>query len=108
MLTGKSENPALARGASGAFDSSATVKAEDTRNLTTEQDWPAAPDEQARREHLLHAIRSASLRMAASQADLNSLGVALKGRLISVEFALEWLAELGAMPLVEYFAEGSQ
>ena len=70
-------------------------------------DWPPSPNESAQREHLLAALRCGSLRMALAKADLDSVGTALKGGLISIEYAMDWLGELGAFPLLETVLEGS-
>ena len=57
--------------------------------------WPATPADSAQREHLIAALRCASLRQALLKAEIDSIGCALRGDLITVTCALEWLHELG-------------
>jgi hypothetical protein len=66
----------------------------------------ATPDEQSdRREFLLARLRCASLHLRLAEANLNSVGVGLKGGWVTTEQAWQWLHELGATPLVEHGAE---
>jgi hypothetical protein len=59
----------------------------------------------ARRNHLLSAIRCASLRLLLSKNELDNVGVALRGDLIDFDLALDWLEEIGAMPLIDVVVE---
>ena len=61
----------------------------------------ATPDDVAERNHLLAAMRCASVRLQLAKLDLDSIGTALKGGLITVEEAFDWLAEIGALPLID-------
>ncbi len=54
----------------------------------------------AQREHLLTAIRCASLQYLLSKNEIDSVGVALRGKLIDINQALDWLEFLGALPLI--------
>ena len=51
----------------------------------------------AYREFLLSSLRAASLRAKLFEIDVNSIGVALKGGMISVSEALEWAKDIGAL-----------
>jgi hypothetical protein len=58
--------------------------------------------EESQREYLLARLRIASLQMKLAEADLNSVGVALRGGWVTVKEAGRWLDdELGAWPLIE-------
>ena len=71
-------------------------------------DWPPTKDNRAEREHLLGLLRCASLQMALAKAELDSIGIALKGGLICVEYAMDWLGEIGALPLIETVLESKR
>jgi small ligand-binding sensory domain FIST len=58
-------------------------------------------DETAARDHLLAAMRVASIRLLLTKLDLDSIGTALKGGFISTEEARDWLADVGALPLID-------
>jgi hypothetical protein len=60
-----------------------------------------AGDGEAFRDYLLIAIRCACLRVQLSQNEMESVGVALRGRLVAPEIALEWLGEIGAIQFVD-------
>ena len=49
------------------------------------------------REFLLSAMRAASLRLKAWDADLTTIGIALKGDMVTAETALEWLQREGML-----------
>jgi hypothetical protein len=53
-----------------------------------------------RRDYLLAELRCAALRARLWQADIEAVGLALKGQLISPEQALELLADCDALHLV--------
>ena len=53
-----------------------------------------------RREYLLAELRCASLRARLRQADIDAVGLALKGGLIDPEQALELLHDCDALHLV--------
>ena len=58
-----------------------------------------APDlNEARRQFLLSQIRCATLRARLAVAELDSIGIALRGSQITPEDAVEWLADIGAVP----------
>ena len=56
-----------------------------------------ATGQDAHREFLLSALRAASLRAKLFDADVSSIGVALKAHMITVEQALKWIKDIGAM-----------
>jgi hypothetical protein len=58
------------------------------------------PNREADREHLLASIRCASAHMLKAKLDIDSVGTALKGQLITIDEAFNWLDELGVMPLI--------
>jgi hypothetical protein len=57
-------------------------------------------DEDTHRDFLLAALRAASVRARLMEADLNTIGVALKGDLISNETAVRWIMEAGLLGMV--------
>lgn len=61
---------------------------------------PAPYEESAKRDHLLAAIRCASLHLLLSKCEMDAVGTALRGNLIGVDEAIDWLEDLGAMPLI--------
>jgi hypothetical protein len=61
----------------------------------------AGYDETALRDHLLAAMRAGSLRLLLAKLDLDTIGTALKGGLIGTADALDWVADVGAMPLID-------
>ncbi len=50
-------------------------------------------DQNNRREFVLAALRAAALRAKAMEADLNTIGIALKGNLIPPETAVKWVRD---------------
>jgi len=54
-----------------------------------------------RTDYLLQELRCASLRARLQQADINSIGIALKAGWISPEQAVEALADCDCLQLVE-------
>lgn len=63
------------------------------------------PDEEAQhREFLLQALRAATARARLMEADLTTIGVALKGNLIGADTAVQWIRDgnllwlVGAIP----------
>ena len=58
-------------------------------------------DDAAFRDHLLAAMRAGSLRLLLAKAELDSIGTALKGGFIGTDEAVRWMAEVGAMPLID-------
>ena len=58
-------------------------------------------DETAVRDHLLAAMRVGSLRLLLTKLELDSIGTALKGGLIGTDEALDWLADVGALSLID-------
>jgi hypothetical protein len=57
-------------------------------------------DDDAHREYLLAALRAASLRVKLMDADLTTVGVALKGDLIHPDMAMKWLKDLDLLFLL--------
>ena len=52
------------------------------------------------REFLLSALRAASLRARMYEIEIQSVGIALKGNMVSVTEALKWIKDIGAWELV--------
>lgn len=67
----------------------------------TNQNAAVGCDETALRDHLLAAMRVSSLRLLLTKVELDSIGTALKGGLIGTAEALDWLDDIGAMPLID-------
>lgn len=61
-------------------------------------------EEEQHREFLLAALRAASLRCKVMEADVNTIGIALKGGLIGADTAVAWIRDsnllwvVGAIP----------
>lgn len=53
------------------------------------------------REYLLVAIRCARLRAQLLQNEIDEIGVALKGRMVTPDVALCWLSEIGAIQFID-------
>lgn len=51
-------------------------------------------------EFLLSAMRAAALRAKLMETDLKTIGMALSGGMITIDVALKWLHDVGAMGLV--------
>lgn len=49
------------------------------------------------REFLLSALRAASLRARTFEIEVNTIGVALKGGMVTVPQALKWIKDIGAL-----------
>lgn len=56
--------------------------------------------EDAHRDFLLSALRAASLRARMFEVEINSIGIALKGGMVTVPQALTWVRDIGAMELI--------
>ena len=52
------------------------------------------------KDFLLAALRAASVRAKLMEADINSIGVALKGDLIGPETAVQWIRDAGLLGMV--------
>ncbi len=52
------------------------------------------------REFLLSALRAASLRARMYEIEIQSVGIALKGNMVTVTEALRWIKDIGAWELV--------
>ena len=52
-------------------------------------------NEDSRREFLLSALRGAALRAKLYETDINSVGVALKGRMVTPDEAVKWAKDIG-------------
>lgn len=61
----------------------------------------AGYDDTALRDHLLAAMRAGSLRLLLTKLDLDTIGTALKGGFIGIDDALDWMAEVGALPRID-------
>ena len=68
-----------------------------------------------RTEYLLSKLRSASLHTRLMANEIDSIGVALKGGLISDELAVSWARDVGGPhvfgtvpPMIEQFAEAAE
>jgi len=72
--------------------------------IATQKDFTRMIDLQTiardRREYLLAELRAAALRARLWQADIDAVGLALKGGLISPDQAVEHLADCGVLCLV--------
>lgn len=49
------------------------------------------------REFLLSALRAASLRAKLFDADVSSIGIALKANMVTPEQAVKWIKDIGAL-----------
>lgn len=52
------------------------------------------------KDFVLSALRSASLRARMYEIEIQSIGIALKGDMVSVIEALKWIKDIGAWELV--------
>lgn len=52
------------------------------------------------RDFLIVALRAAALRARVMEADINTIGVALKGNLIGCDTAVKWIKDAGLLYLV--------
>jgi hypothetical protein len=57
-------------------------------------------EEQQHREFLLTALRAASVRAKLMDADITTIGVALKGNLIGCDTAVAWIRDSGLLGMV--------
>jgi hypothetical protein len=57
-------------------------------------------EEQLHREFLLAALRAASARAKLMDADITTIGVALKGNLIGADTAVQWRRDAGLLGMV--------
>ena len=57
-------------------------------------------EEQQHVEFLLTVLRAASIRARLMEADLNSIGVALKGGLIGADTAVQWIRDANLLGMV--------
>jgi hypothetical protein len=46
-------------------------------------------------------MRAGSMRLLLAKLDLDTIGTALKGGLIGTDEAVAWMADVGAMPLID-------
>ena len=51
-------------------------------------------------EFLLSAMRAAALRARLMETDIKTIGIGLSGGMITIDVALKWLNDVGAMGLV--------
>jgi hypothetical protein len=61
--------------------------------------------EEQHREFLLQSLRNATLRAKLMDGELQSIGIALKGRMIDNETAVRWLMNAGLLWMIELPAE---
>ena len=59
----------------------------------------------ARREFMLAALRVASLEARKYENEINAIGVALKGKMITCEDAMQWLKDINALGLMPRIPE---
>ena len=52
------------------------------------------------REFLLSALRAASLRAKLFDAEINSIGIALRENMITPEQAIKWIKDIGALEAI--------
>ena len=64
-------------------------------------------DVERHKEFLLTALRAAALRARTMEADINTIGVALKGDLIGPDTAVRWIMEAGLLPIVGAIPEAT-
>jgi hypothetical protein len=57
-------------------------------------------DEEKHREFLLMALRAASARAKLLEADINTIGLALKGNMINSETAVRWIIDANLLWMV--------
>jgi hypothetical protein len=62
-------------------------------------------EEQQHVDFLLAALRAASLRCKLMEADVNTIGVALKGGLIGADTAVAWIRDHGLLGMVSAIPE---
>ena len=61
--------------------------------------------EETHRDFMLSALRAASLRARMNAADLDSIGIALKARMVTADQAVKWLKDIGALDFVGMIPE---
>jgi hypothetical protein len=61
--------------------------------------------EETHRDFMLSALRAASLRARMNAADLDSIGIALKARMLTADQAVKWLKDIGALEYVGMIPE---
>jgi hypothetical protein len=59
------------------------------------------PDDEAHTEFLLSALRVGSLRCKLMDNEINSIGIALKHKMIGPDTAVKWAHDMGLMFLIE-------
>jgi hypothetical protein len=57
-------------------------------------------EEETHIDFLLAALRAASARARAMQLDIDTIGVALRGRLIGSDTAVQWIRDAGLLQMV--------
>ena len=62
-------------------------------------------DDDQHREFLLAALRAARLRAQLMEAELTTIGVSLKAKMISPAVAMQWIHDEGLMPLISMQTE---
>lgn len=67
----------------------------------------SAAAEDPKRNHLLAAMRVASGRLLVAKNELDCIGTALKGGFITTDKAVDWLEDVGALPLIDAVLGGA-
>jgi hypothetical protein len=61
--------------------------------------------DEAHRDFLLAALRAASLRAKMMEGEISSVGIALKGNMVTVGQAVKWLKDIGALDFIGMIPE---
>jgi hypothetical protein len=59
------------------------------------------------RDFLLGELRCAALHARLAAAEIDSIGIALRGGIIATDAALEWLLEVRVLPLIGFHIDDS-
>ena len=77
-------------------------------NAGTSRNALVVRDGALHREFLLSQLRCASLRAKLAANELDSIGVALRGNLITSDCAVEWLSDVGLSDCIAHLPEVKQ
>jgi hypothetical protein len=61
--------------------------------------------EETHRDFMLSSLRAASLRAKMMEVEINSIGIALKGGMVTTDQAVKWLKDIGALDFVGMIPE---
>jgi hypothetical protein len=61
--------------------------------------------DETHRDFMLSALRAAACRARMNAADLDSIGIALKARMVTADQAVKWLKDIGALDFVGMIPE---